>query len=156
MIQRGVAKTAINATNETGAETLLLDKPDMADDNGASMPETTTPKVMRDDGGKFLPGVSGNPGGYPASMREVVKLAREVGPEAIARLTDLMRTSPDDRIAIAAAMALLERGYGKPQAPPAESAEQANVTGRIDLSKLDQAEFRQFRDLCAKATKAGE
>lgn len=61
----------------------------------------------------FQPGQSGNPGGRPKECAEVKALAREYGQEAIEKLVALMR-GEDNRIAQAAAQALLDRGYGKP------------------------------------------
>jgi len=46
----------------------------------------------------------------PAEVRD---LARQHTPEALARLVDLMRGA-DDRIALAAAREILDRGLGKP------------------------------------------
>ena len=64
-------------------------------------------------GHPFRKGVSGNPGGRPRSDPQVRELARQYGAEAIAKLVSLMR-GKDSRIALAAAEALLDRGFGKP------------------------------------------
>lgn len=61
----------------------------------------------------FQPGQSGNPGGRPKEDAEVKSLARTAGPEAIDKLLELMR-GDDRRTALAAAQALLDRGFGKP------------------------------------------
>lgn len=61
----------------------------------------------------FQKGQSGNPGGRPKEDAEVKALARACGPEAIDKLVELMR-GDDRRTALAAAQALLDRGYGKP------------------------------------------
>jgi len=61
----------------------------------------------------FQPGQSGNPGGRPKEDSEVKALARTAGPEAIEKLLELMR-GDDRRTALAAAQALLDRGFGKP------------------------------------------
>lgn len=61
----------------------------------------------------FQKGQSGNPGGRPKECAEVKALAREHGPEAIAKLVELMRGG-DARVAKAAADSLLDRGFGKP------------------------------------------
>ena len=61
----------------------------------------------------FQPGQSGNPGGRPKEDIEVKALARTAGPEAVEKLVELMR-GDDRRTALAAAQALLDRGFGKP------------------------------------------
>ena len=63
--------------------------------------------------GGFQRGQSGNPGGrskLPADIREAFK-AR--APQALEVLTRCLQ-SDDDRIAMMAAQAILDRGYGKP------------------------------------------
>jgi len=61
---------------------------------------------------RFKPGVSGNPGGRPKEVGEVRELARKHSAEAIERLLHWLR-SKDPRASVAAANALLDRGYGK-------------------------------------------
>lgn len=61
----------------------------------------------------FEKGQSGNPGGRPKESAEVKALAREHGPAAIAKLVELMNCG-SPRTEVAAAQALLDRGYGKP------------------------------------------
>jgi hypothetical protein len=62
---------------------------------------------------KFEKGQSGNPGGRPKEVEEVKALARQHGPAAIAKLAQLMECG-SPRTEVAAAQALLDRGYGKP------------------------------------------
>jgi hypothetical protein len=61
----------------------------------------------------WKPGQSGNPAGRPKVAGEVRALARQYGPEAIAKLVTLMRGSDDERVQLAAARELLNRGYGR-------------------------------------------
>ena len=61
----------------------------------------------------FTKGKSGNPGGRPREVAEVRELAKEHGPAAIERLVELM-TSENERTAVAACEAILNRGYGRP------------------------------------------
>jgi HEAT repeat protein len=56
----------------------------------------------------FQPGQSGNPAGRPKGIEA---LARAHTPAAIAALVDALR-SPKERVS--AAVALLDRGWGKP------------------------------------------
>lgn len=65
--------------------------------------------------GKFIKGQSGNPGGRPREIGDVRALARERTEKALLtleRVMDDMSAPPSARVA--AANALLDRGYGKP------------------------------------------
>jgi hypothetical protein len=68
--------------------------------------------IARDARGRFLKGVSGNPGGQHVLTADVRDAARQHGIEAIERLVYWMR-SGDSQSSIAAAKILLDRGYGK-------------------------------------------
>lgn len=64
---------------------------------------------------KFQKGQSGNPGGRPKVVGDVQELARQHTPDAIETLASIMRdgeAAPAARVA--AANAILDRGYGKP------------------------------------------
>ena len=66
--------------------------------------------------GAFPLGQSGNPGGRPKAVRDVIEAARQHTPAAIARLAHWM-PSDDPRVSVAACQALLDRGWGKPRQP---------------------------------------
>jgi hypothetical protein len=72
------------------------------------------PKVSRVDRGRFAPGACGNPNGRPRVVYEVRELARQHGPDAIARLVVLMH-SEDENVSVKACSVLLDRGYGRPE-----------------------------------------
>ena len=61
----------------------------------------------------FAPGQSGNPSGRPKENAEVKSLARAHTKRAIEKLAALI-DSEDERVAVSASEAILNRGYGKP------------------------------------------
>ena len=65
-------------------------------------------------GRPFKKGQSGNPGGRPKVVAEIRQLARERGPEAIAALVKVMTEGKSEAARVAAATALLDRGWGRP------------------------------------------
>lgn len=85
--------------------------------------------AKRDNKGRFRKGQVGNPKGRPKEVAQVRKLAREYTQEAIETLADLMRNDSRGATRLAAANALLDRGYGK----PAQAVE-------MTVEKLDDTE----------------
>lgn len=75
----------------------------------------------------FQPGQSGNPGGRPAESSALKKMAREHAVKAVAVLVSAL-DDEDARIRVAAASAILDRGFGKPA--------QAIVGGDADDSPI--------------------
>ena len=67
---------------------------------------------MRDGGGKFAKGVSGNPGGRPAGKSEFSALARAHSAECLERLMFWVRSNKE-AASVAAARIVPERGYGR-------------------------------------------
>jgi hypothetical protein len=65
--------------------------------------------------GVWQPGQSGNPKGRPSIKGEVETLARIYTVEALETLADLMRNGVSDNVRMAAANALLNRGWGLPR-----------------------------------------
>ena len=79
----------------------------------------------------WKPGQSGNPGGRPKVAAEIQAVARDHGREAIERLVALMH-SKNESVAVRAAEALLDRGYGRPiQGMEMIEKEKAPVPTRI-------------------------
>ena len=70
----------------------------------------------RDEAGRFIPGVTGNPGGRP---KGIAQLAREHKDKALEVLVAGM-DDEDARVRIAAAREILDRGYGKSVAMTAD------------------------------------
>jgi hypothetical protein len=62
-------------------------------------------------GTPFKPGTSGNPSGRPKLLQDVQQLARSHTPEAIQTLVECLK---DPRHKVTAAVALLDRAWGKP------------------------------------------
>lgn len=95
-----------------------------------------TPDViapLRDAKGRLLPGHTANPGGRRRTVKKVVALARAHTVEAIQALLEVVQTSPDDRARIAAAQALLDRGWGKPSesVDVTSNGEKINPTAQV-------------------------
>ena len=76
-------------------------------------------------GRPFEKGQSGNPGGRPKVVAEIRQLARERGPEAIAALVKVMTKGKSEAARVAAANALLDRGWGRPK-----QSDESEVTHR--------------------------
>ena len=96
--------------------------------------------------GGFKPGKSGNPSGRPKIVAEVQDLAREHTTEAVAALVEVLsdkKSPPSARVA--AASALLDRGWGKaPQTIKHEGLEE----------RLRQADDATLDRIAAKAMAA--
>lgn len=76
-----------------------------------------SPQNRRGAGGNatsFKPGQSGNPGGRPKAVAVVRDLAREHTETAITALVEIMTTGESAAARVAAAQAILDRGWGKP------------------------------------------
>lgn len=81
-------------------------------------PERASEKnSVRDKSGRFVKGMTGNPGGRAKDDSDIRALARNYAKPALMTLVTLMYRSPNHRVRQAAAEALLNRGYGKPHSP---------------------------------------
>ena len=97
------------------------------DGTSGNKPETLRP---------WPKGVSGNPKGRPRKTpeaREVEKLARASSAAALDTVLSIMKTGDGDRVRLAAALAVIERGIGKAGdvlPAPVEVAEGATLADR--------------------------
>jgi hypothetical protein len=101
--------------------------------------------------GRFKKGTSGNPGGRPKLLQDVRDLAREYTREAIETFVHVMKNVKAPATArIAAASALLDRGWGKPyQTVDSNTHVSGNLSHEQWIDKLD-AEDAEFRARAAK------
>ena len=89
---------------------------------------------MRATNGRFVPGVSGNAGGRPKVPTDV-RAALDGGSVAAAqRLVELVK-SQDERVALSASLALLDRVLGKAPA----SVEVTSAPAEADWDRMRQA-----------------
>jgi hypothetical protein len=83
----------------------------------------------------FVKGQSGNPGGRPKAIVEVVELARQNAPDAINTLATICRDKNAPPAArVSAATAILDRGFGKPH-------QSIHHSGEISPSSMTDAEL---------------
>ena len=80
---------------------------------------------------RFQKGRSGNPHGRPKVEGEVRELAQRYGRAAIERLVELMN-SENERVAVVAAQAVLDRAYGKPPQSLQLDGE-IGIRGRLEI-----------------------
>jgi hypothetical protein len=86
-------------------------------------------------GRKFTRGMSGNPKGRPAAIIEVAKAAREHTAEALETLARIMRDAKATASArVSAAVAILERGWGK-------APQTIDLRREIDMKELSDDEL---------------
>lgn len=73
--------------------------------------------VRRGERGKWLPGQSPNPGGRPKIVTDIRDLARQHSETAVATLVNIAENGKQESARVAAAAALLDRGWGRPTQP---------------------------------------
>jgi hypothetical protein len=80
-------------------------------------------ELIGNDRGQFAPGVSGNPSGRPKADRVIQELARTHTPEALSALVEIATKGRSESARVAAAVAILDRGWGRPPACDHQSGE---------------------------------
>jgi hypothetical protein len=80
----------------------------------SASPENTSDQVVRLPGGRWAPGQSPNPGGRPKVAGAVRELARQHTQLALETLVEICEHGQSEAARIAAAVALLDRGWGRP------------------------------------------
>ena len=99
------------------------------------VPETSLKNLRR-----WQPGESGNPSGKPKSLVEITRLAREITPRAIARLESIMDNEKAPyRDQIMAAIALMDRGCGRPAVGIFHGTSGSTLSGAPDIEGEDGA-----------------
>ena len=96
----------------------------------------------RTGNGRFQKGESGNPGGRPKLPADIREAFKAKAPEALEVLTRCLQ-SDDDRIAMMAAQAILDRGYGK----PTQSIDARTGWPDGSLYRRDASQGREHRGL---------
>jgi Family of unknown function (DUF5681) len=84
---------------------------------GESAPANRSGTGAKPRGRPFVPGQSGNPNGRPKDVLGIQRFAREYGIAAIEKLVKLMEGAESERAHATAAVAILDRGCGKPTQP---------------------------------------
>jgi len=98
----------------------------------------------------FKPGQSGNPGGRAKKTTEEFELiaaCKKKAPEALEVIAGLMHTSGQDSVRLSAALAIVERGFGK-------SVDRKEIrTGALDAIPQDDLEL--LNDALAEIGRSG-
>jgi hypothetical protein len=91
------------------------------------------------EGRRFQPGQSGNPNGRPGVIAEIRDLARAKGAAALEVLMTIAEDEEKPAAArVAAASALLDRGYGRPAQDGDEKAETIGSQVGALLAELER------------------
>jgi hypothetical protein len=110
--------------------------------SATSEPSTQQPakRLGGATGRGWLPGRSGNAGGRPRAALNVQELARQHTEQAVRALVEALR---DPKLKVAAATALLDRGWGRPIQP----LQSENRTAVLHLVAAQQASRELIAEL---------
>lgn len=81
----------------------------------------------------WVKGQSGNPGGRPKALRQVVELARQRTAKAIKTLEEIMLHGENEGARVRAAEILIERGWGKATQPISGAGEDTGGVSEIAI-----------------------
>jgi len=87
----------------------------------------------------FKPGVSGNPAGRPKKTVEELDLiaaCKAKTPDALATISDIMTNGEKEQTRLSAALAIIERAYGKP-VQQVDASISGTVISRIERVIVD-------------------
>lgn len=101
-------------------------------------------------GKPFAKGQTGNPGGRPKKTQEeydLIAACKAKTPDALDVIERVMRTSDNERNQLAAAMAIIERAWGKPVQPT-----ETEHSGKVEIEhskrpKLTREEWLKLNGL---------
>jgi hypothetical protein len=104
--------------------------------------------VKRRGSGRPWPkGVSGNPRGRPAFFGPVQELARQETEAALQTLVQIMHQGKPDAARVAAAQAVLDRGWGRPVQALEHSGPEGSALLPADLTVLPDAQLAHLSAL---------
>lgn len=99
----------------------------------------------------WRPGQSGNPSGRPRKTQQQIDLetaCKAKAPAALRVLTELMKSADKDSVRLHAALAVLDRAFGKPV-----SREERGDPGDFATQSMTRSEIK--RSIAEKAAKLG-
>ena len=91
--------------------------------------------------GGFRKGTSGNPRGRPHTLTAVAPMARRHSAAAIRTLAEIAEKGSPDSARIAAAVALLDRGFGRPAA-----SVELDLTLHKSFASMSLEELQELRE----------
>lgn len=90
----------------------------------------------------FVKGKSGNPAGRSKLAESIKELAKSKAPRAFERICELVESS-DEKIALQASMAIVDRAYGKPAQAIEHSGEITRYVIRAPQLETDIEEWKK-------------